>query len=291
MGRVQLHCPSNKKTVSGFVIGAYQSPEQVLQGVRLAVGTNYAALYTVDAKYIPDPHSLHEDQRVLVAATQSERMLPDAPQGYILYDGEEGEDVDTDVECFGQPWEDLTESERCAHITSINEKKPTTRNKMRITRTYQSVQADLKALDATPQSTPLTDYETSIEQRWGITLEHFLPGHMKPPKFKTGGKIWDEPALATLAIFGSFTHGQARLAQEVLEEAVAMRVDEDQGDDRDPVVRKQDVLNAITIVYERAGVLPAKLTKVKSEKAREKEKRKAAKEKKKAGGKNGVGGA
>jgi len=106
MGRIQLYCPSNKKTVNGFVIGAYQKPEQVLQGVRLALDIKYAALYTVDAKAIGDPHSLQEeDQRVLVAACETEKMLPDAPYGYVLYDGEEGDDVDPDTEGCGQEWD------------------------------------------------------------------------------------------------------------------------------------------------------------------------------------------
>lgn len=105
MGRVQLYCPSNKKTVDGFVIGAYQKPEQVLQGVRLALDIKYAALYTVGAKQVGDPHSLQEDQRVLVAASQTEKMLPDAPYGCVMYDGEEGEEVDPDVEGYGQEWD------------------------------------------------------------------------------------------------------------------------------------------------------------------------------------------
>jgi hypothetical protein len=105
MGRVQLYCPSNKKTVDGFVIGVYQKPEQVLQGVRLALDIKYAALYTIEAKHVTDPHTLQEDERVLVAASRDETMLPDALGGYILYDGEEREDVNPDIEGYGQDWE------------------------------------------------------------------------------------------------------------------------------------------------------------------------------------------
>lgn len=104
---------------------------------------------------------------------------------------------------------------------------------------------------------------------------------MKPSSSKFSSKTCDAATLAALSLFSSFTHGQARLARDVLEDAVALRTEEDQGDDKDPVVREQDVLNAITIVYERVGVLPAKLTKVKSEKARRKDGRKAAKGKRK----------
>jgi hypothetical protein len=105
MGRVQLHCPSTCKTVDGFVIGSYQKPEQVLQGVRLALDIKFAALYTTEAKHISDPQTLQEDDRVLVAASEAETMLPDAPYGYAMYEGEEGEDVDPDVEGFGMEWQ------------------------------------------------------------------------------------------------------------------------------------------------------------------------------------------
>ncbi|KAE8837394.1 hypothetical protein PTNB85_04729 [Pyrenophora teres f. teres] len=281
MGRVQLYCPSNKKTVDGFVIGAYQKPEQVLQGVRLALGIKHAALYTVDAKAVGDPHSLQEDQRVLVAARETEKMLPDAPYSYVLYDGEEGEDVGPDTEGCEQEWDDLSDYEKCAHIWSLNEMKPTTRNKLRITRPYMSVQADVDALSSSSSSMLPIDHEIAIEESWGITIEHFLPSSMKPPSSKFSSKTCDTSTLAALSLFSSFTHGQARLARDVLEDAVALRTEEDQGDDKDPVVREQDVLNAITIVYERAGVLPAKLTKVKTEKARRKDGRKAAKGKRK----------
>ena len=85
-------------------------------------------------------------------------------------------------------------------------------------------------------------------------------------------------------ILSSFTHGQSRLALEVLEEAIALRTQDEQGDNKDPALQTQDVLNAIAIVYERADLIPANLTKVKSGKSKEREKRKAAREKKKSAG-------
>lgn len=103
--KIQLYCPSNRTTVDDFVIAPYATNEQVLQGVRLAVGIKYAALYNTDAKAITDVHSLQENNRVLVAASPEEQMLPDAPLGFVLYSGEEGDDVDLDVEGAGQPWE------------------------------------------------------------------------------------------------------------------------------------------------------------------------------------------
>lgn len=108
---VQLYCPSNNKTVDRFVISPYQTFEQVLQGIRLAVETRHAALYTVVAKPIASVETIESDQRILVAVTTSERMLPDAPLGYVLYDGEEGHDIDPNIEGFGQPWE------VCSHRT------------------------------------------------------------------------------------------------------------------------------------------------------------------------------
>jgi len=105
MVNVQLHCPSTKKTVEDFFITPFQSLEQVLPSVRLAFDIKYAALYTTKAKRIMDSSTLREDQRVLVAASASETMLPDSPSEWVLYDGEEGDDVDPYVECFGLPWD------------------------------------------------------------------------------------------------------------------------------------------------------------------------------------------
>ena len=105
MGRVQLYCPSTKKTVDGFVIGAFQNLEQVLQGVRLALDIKYAALYTIEAKPINERSTLEDDERLLIAASEEETMLPDAPPEWVLYDGEEGDDVDPDIEGYGQEWD------------------------------------------------------------------------------------------------------------------------------------------------------------------------------------------
>lgn len=151
---------------------------------------------------------------------------------------------------------------------------------MRITRPYKSVQADITTLNDTaliqpqPSASASSDMESLIEARWAISLEAFLPAHMKPPtaKHTTSLKSLSASTLAALAIYSSFTHGQARLAREVLEEAVALRTEEDQGDDKDPVVRTDDVVNAVRMVYERAGVIPAKLTKGKSGRLRERRK-------------------
>ncbi|KAJ4371605.1 hypothetical protein N0V83_004825 [Neocucurbitaria cava] len=274
---VQLHCPSTGQTVDKFVISPFQTHEQVIQGIRIRLGIQHAALYTTDAKLITNFDSLQEDQRVLVAATSSELMLPDAPTGFILYDGEESDEVDPTTEGFEQPWEDLTEREKCDHILSLVEQKPTTRNKLRITRPYQSVQPDLFTMHL--NSISPTEAEALIDQRWRTTVEHFLPDALKPAKPKTSGKFWDEQVVATLSVLSSFTHGQSRLAREFLEEAVSMRMERSVDDDKDSIVRGQDVIDAVALVYERAGVIPAKLTKHKSAKVKQKERRKAEKEK------------
>jgi nitric oxide reductase activation protein len=153
------------------------------------------------------------------------------------------------------------------------------------------VQADLAAIDASASSSSSsssTNPEELIEHCWGVTLEDFLPAYMKPDKFKITANALDPQVLCAIGILSSFTHSQSRLAREVLVEAVALRTDADQGDpeDKHPVVRKQDLAVAIEMVYERAGVLPAKITKVKSEAAKGKEKKKAARDKKKASGKD-----
>lgn len=111
--RVHEHCNHGssatllsiqKETVDNFVFGAFQNLDQVLQGVRLALDIKYAALYTVEARPIYEPSALEDDQRILVAASAEETMLPDAPPGWVLYHGEEGDDVDPDTEGYGQEW-------------------------------------------------------------------------------------------------------------------------------------------------------------------------------------------
>ena len=104
MVNVQLYCPSTKKTVEGFFVTPFQTLEQVLPSVRLALNLKYAAIYTIEAKPITEPSTLQEDQRVLVAASASETMLPDSPSEWVLYDGEEGDDVGMNVECYGLEW-------------------------------------------------------------------------------------------------------------------------------------------------------------------------------------------
>lgn len=257
----QLHCPSNRRTIEGFVVTPHQTNDRILQAVRLALGIDYAALYTTEGKYITDLRTCQDGLRVLIAATTDEEMLPDAPTGFILYNGEEGDDVKPDAEGYGQEWVDAAEEEKCAHIASLNEQKPTTRNTLRITRPWQEVQADLKMLDKfyVEKMAKLdpADCEIRIEQRWGVTYDQFLPESMKAAKLKIGGKVWDEKVLVALDILSSFTHGQARLSQEFLEECIKMRVEE--GDDRSVIVQYPDIVNAVTLMYERAGIIPTKV--------------------------------
>lgn len=100
---------------------------------------------------------------------------------------------------------------------------------------------------------------------------------MKPVAAKFSSKSCDSSTLAVLSIMARFTQGQSCLALEVLEEAVALRTEEDQGDDKDPALRKDDVINAITLVYERAEVIPVKLIKGKGVKGKGKARRRSSK--------------
>ncbi|KAH7396510.1 hypothetical protein DE146DRAFT_39868 [Phaeosphaeria sp. MPI-PUGE-AT-0046c] len=262
---IQLHCPSRKRTIDNFVISPFQSNDQILQGIRIALQVPYAVLYTVDAKAITKLDGLQEDQRVLVAATANERMLPDSPPDFVFYDGQEGDDIDPDFDGYGQSWESLSEREKCEHITSLQEVKPTTRNKLRFTRQWQAVSDDLSAVGERSQDAKESD--ALIEQRWRTTIDHFLQDSMKPTKIKTAGKFWDDKVVAGLAIMSSLMPGQAQLAIEFLEEAIQLRVSD--GIDTSPLIQFEDILNAVAIIYERAGVIPMKLTKPKSAKARE----------------------
>jgi hypothetical protein len=284
---VHLHCPSINRTVANFVISPFQSNDQILQGVRLALQIPHATLYTAEAKLIK-LDSIQEDQRILVAATPLEHMLPDSPIEFEFYDGQESENVDPDLDGYGQIWESLSEREKCDHIMSLNHLEPTTRNKLRIVRQWQPVLEDLTILeDATSEQLgtqfPAMECEALIEQRWHSTIDHLFPDTLKPTKLKPAGKYWDPKVVAALSVLSSLTPGQARLAVEFLEEAVQLRVSD--GQDKSPGVQVRDVVNAITIIYERAGVIAAKLTKPKSAKARERERKKALREKMKAGAK------
>ncbi|KAJ6198810.1 hypothetical protein J3E72DRAFT_187912 [Bipolaris maydis] len=286
MCRIQLHCPSTSKTLDNFVIGAYQKPEQVLQGVRLALDLKFAALYTTDAKPISDPSkTLQDDERVLVAASATETMLPDAVYGYAMYAGEEGDDVDMD---------DLTDREKAAHILSLVETKPSTRNKLRITRECGAVREDLAAINQQELDTaaaPTTDHEALIQERWDITLDAFLKQITKyattpATKSHMTSSSLSLSTISALSVISSMTLGQARLAREVLCEAIALRLEKSQDEAKEPVPCEEDVKNAVEMVYERAGVVPAKLTKVKGGKTKE---RKRAKGKgKSAGGSAGL---
>lgn len=194
------------------------------------------------------------------------------------------------------PRQDLTDAEKCAHIIRLTTQDPTTRNILRITRPWSSVEIDIAALtsastaptadsptdsDSTSASTSSTtsastaaDTEATIEARWPTPLDTFLPPSLKPPRLRPSGTFFSLPVLHSLSLLSSLTHGQARLARGVLEEAVAMRLEETRLDElgleaeRDAVVRVQDVLNAVTMVYEREGSVAARLTGKKSEKGR-----------------------
>jgi hypothetical protein len=275
---IQLHCPSTNRTVDGFVISPFQSPDQIYQGIRLALQIPHAVLYTIDAKPLTKLDALQEDQRILVAASDNETMLPDSPLEYEFYDGQDEEAVDPYLDLA--PWADLDEHGKCRHIESVNQLMPETRNKLRYTRHWPDVKHDI-AVERLPGSKAA---ESLIEQRWATTVDHFLPASMKPAKVRpspSANEFWDGTSVGAIAVLASTTPGQARLAAEHLVEAVKLRLAE--GEDVSPVVHYQDVVDAARMIYEKAGVLPAKLTKVKSAKAREKEKKKALREKRKKG--------
>jgi hypothetical protein len=277
---IQLHCPSLKRTVDGYVITPFQSADQILQGTRLALSISHASLYNTDAKPLTKLDTIQDDQRILVAASPKEVMLPDSLAEFEFYDGQE---LDGEEE-----WEWLSEREKCDHVIGLNEKEPWTRNKLRMTRGWEAVDEDLRAIkEADEEEVDAKEAESMIEQRWRTNIEHFLPGGMKPAKLKKDGKFWNEKVVAALKVFSSFTLGQARLAAEFLQEAVQLRIGDEV--DTSPIVQFQDIVNAITIIYERAGIIKENLTKPKSAKAREKGRKKALREKAKKGKGAGAG--
>jgi hypothetical protein len=280
---IHLYCPSNKRTVSSFVITPFQSNDQVLKAIRLVFQIPNVTLYTTDAKPIK-LDSIQEDQRILVAASPTEIILPDSPPEFEFYEGQEGEDVDHDLDTYGEPWESLSEREKCNHVMSLNEVKPSTRNKLRIVRQWQPVLDDLTAVESEKKYDP-EECEALIEQRWRSTIEHFLP-----TKIKTASKLRDPKVVAGIAVLSSITPGQSRLAAEILQEAIQSRVSD--GHETSLAVQFQDIVSAVTIIFESAGVVAAKSMKAKSARAREKERKKALRGKAKEGakGKGKAGG-
>ncbi|KAH8725152.1 hypothetical protein GQ44DRAFT_239964 [Phaeosphaeriaceae sp. PMI808] len=287
---IELYCPSNGQKLEDFVISPFHTFDQVLGRISRSLKLKYVALYTDDAKPITKLSSIPEGERIIVAVTEEERILPDSKYEFEFYEGQEGEDVDPDLDCYLQPWDSLSERDKCNHIISLIVSKPETRNKLRITRQWEAIADDLKALElATSENVAslfdLVECEALIGQRWFSELHSALPKSIRPKKFKVDGKIWDENVLAALALLSSLTLGQRGLAGESMERAVKFRVAD--GDDTSSVVQYQDVMNAVMIIYELVGAIPARLT---SEKARQKDKKKALREKKKGDRKGkGVG--
>ncbi|KAL5118542.1 hypothetical protein ACEQ8H_003557 [Pleosporales sp. CAS-2024a] len=275
---IHLHCPSTSTTVPNFIITPHQSPAQIYHSIRLALNIAHAVLYTTDARALTKLESIQDEQHILVAASHSEKMLPESPVEFEFYCGQELEG--------GEQWEYMGEREKAEHVSALVEGRSETRNRLRITRAWEGIEEDLKALQE-GKTGSADDDEELVEQRWGISVEQFLPDSMKPAKVKRGGKMWDERVLAGLAALSSFTHGQARLAKGFLTDAVRLRV-EDGNEDQDGVVTLEDVVTAVTIVFEKAGVIKEKVTKQKSAKAREKEKKKARKEKGRKGKMSGL---
>jgi hypothetical protein len=269
--RIQLYCPSLKRTVDDYVITPFQSADQIYQGIRLALTISSATLYTTDAKPLTKLDTIQNDQRILVAASPKEVMLPDSPAEFEGYDGQELEGE--------EQWEWLSEREKCDHVIALNEKEPRTRNKLRMTRAWEPINEGLELIFE--EDLDVKEAESLIEERWRLNVDHFLPSTMQPPKLKTNGKFWNPQVIAGLSVLSSFTPGQARLAAEFLDEAVQLRIGD--GVEISPVVQFQDIANAITIIFERAGVIKENLTKPKSAKAREKERKKALREKTKKG--------
>ena len=275
---IHLHCPTTNHTVPSFTISPYHSPEQIHQAIRLALKIPHASLYTTSAKPITKLDSIQDSQRVLVAASEDEVMLPDSPVASEFYYGQEEGDVDPDLDLAA--WAHLDEQGRCRHIESLNELKPETRNKLRYTRHWDDVSANL-APERLPRS---KDAEALIEQRWATTLDHFLPSSMKPFKLKpspAANEFWDPRAVGAIAVLAGMMLGQARLAVGYLGEAVRMRVGE--GEDRSGVVQYGDVVGAVEMISEKAGVVPARMAKGKGRKGREKEKKRAARAERKKG--------
>jgi hypothetical protein len=118
MPTVKLYCPTTKQS-SELLITAHQTPPSVALAVRNKLGLKYAALFDTEAKPIADPKTLEEGSRVLVAVSENDKILPDAAPGWVMYEGEEGEDLNQDCDIYGQDWKVSTLVSSTMRSTSL----------------------------------------------------------------------------------------------------------------------------------------------------------------------------
>lgn len=129
------------------------------------------------------------------------------------------------------------------------------------------------AQEALPVSLP--ESEALLEQRWNMPVDQFLSSSMKRTKVRSSQKLTadadTDALLVALALFASFTQGQAKLAKEFLTKTLKAH-------DKDiSTISYQDILVTITSVYEDADIVGHKAAKGKSGKAKDRERRKARK--------------
>ncbi|KAG9189018.1 hypothetical protein G6011_05886 [Alternaria panax] len=284
--RIILYCPSMDKIEKNFIILHLDKHDKVLYDIRLLLGIRYAAVYDIRARPISDLRYCASGQIVQVAASKDEIMKYYKPWNCIMYKGQDSADVDWMTDGVGLPWEDLTNSQKCAHITCVSSAgaKPssfTQANTIRITRPYTAVQKEVQEIVAADPEAMCTQYDVGmvIFDNWSWKWETFLPTSMKPADLK----YMSPKVLSLLVVLSSFTHGSAHKVHAYIVDAVSARLSDledgeikdplrkrGDGGIEDPLLREEDVIHVVNTLYEKAENFKAKLELAKENKAKEK---------------------
>ncbi|KAH4006062.1 hypothetical protein HBI56_098500 [Parastagonospora nodorum] len=273
------------KALIDFQIHAFESHDRILQNVRARFGVPFVAVYSQDAKRQPTNLSKVLEGAILLVTTSAlEHPQPYSPVDFKLYRGEETGFVHPSMQ--GKPWAETSETERKSHIVSLGANRPETKNTLRITEPYAAITIELDALKKTlgmhtNDKYALKSSYDKIFRNWGLYFTMWLPEELKP-KGSLAAYQWDLEMVASIAILAKATPGQGHILKEVLKNFV-----EAQGTFRVPVV--QDVLQVIDYIYQRAGLINAKMTKTEKDKIKEKERQKARKARKKAANRSRAG--
>ncbi|KAL1801461.1 hypothetical protein ACET3X_001803 [Alternaria dauci] len=282
--KITLHCPSTERTKK-FIILPSDKHSSLLYDIRSVFGINYAAAYDIRARPIENLRDCVSGQIVQIAARKDEIMKYYKPWRCIIYNGEDSADVDWMTDCAGLAWEDLTDQQKCAHITCVSSAgaKPgafVQANTIRITRPYAAVQEEVREILASGPDQMCTQYDVgmAIFYHWNWKWEVFLPASMQPED----PKDMSPKVLSLLVVLSSFTHGSARKVRAYIVEAVKARLsDLEDGEIEDQVVRREDgevkdlllqeedIVHVICTLYEKAGSLKARTDLAEEDKAKE----------------------
>jgi len=146
----------------------------------------------------------------------------------------------------------LTEIEKRNHIVSIGANRPETKNILRIVETYPAIEVEIAALKKADAMQLATSYSLAasyqkISNNWGMSFMMWLPEELKP-KSSFVTYQWDLRMVALIAIFAKATPGQGHITKGILKTIVDAQTNVG-------IPTVPDVMQAITLIYERAGLV------------------------------------